>query len=61
MKKEQERSNKYYALRKAGFTSVEANLLKDRTIKKVEYYCEINLNYLKWRNEIIKQEGRKHD
>lgn len=59
MKNEQERAEKYYKLRDAGFTSTEANLLKDRSWLKVKNYCEMNRNYLDWRNEIIRKEGRK--
>lgn len=58
MKNEETRAEKYFALRDAGFTSREANLLKDRSWKKVKNYIKINTDFLNWRNDIIKKDGR---
>ena len=53
-----ERGEKYKALREVGFTSREANLLKDRTWDKVNKYIAFQKEYIAKRNALLTQDGK---
>ena len=53
-----ERGEKYKALREVGFTSREANLLKDRTWDKVNKYIAFQKEYILRRNAILTEDGK---
>lgn len=59
MKKEKERSIKYYLLKEAGFNSREANQLKDYSWEKVNYFIDTNLKYKTYLDEQIRLRGKK--
>jgi hemerythrin superfamily protein len=56
---EQDRKDKYEAMRAVGFNSFEANKLKDRTWDKVKQYIEYRKAYNKYMNDLIERTGRK--
>jgi len=53
------RREKYSQLRQAGFSAKEANQLKDRTQSKIDELCQLNMEYLKQRNEMIVNQTKK--
>jgi len=57
-KNNQERVKKYQALREVGFTSREANLLKERTWDKINTYIAFQQDYLNKRNALLTKDGR---
>lgn len=58
MKNEQDRTQKYQILRQAGYTSKEANLLKDHSWAKVAKYVEVQQKYLAERNAMLTENSR---
>jgi hypothetical protein len=59
MKDENQRKVKYDLLRESGFTSVEANRLKDYSWDKVNYFVDMNMKYRTWLNEELNRKGKQ--
>lgn len=60
MRDEESRKVKYSLLKEAGFTSREANKLKDYSWDKVNYFIEANYNYKSWLNHEIKVRSKNY-
>lgn len=53
------RKERYEALRAVGFTSYEANKLKDRTWEKVNEYIAYRKAYNEYMDKLIERTGQK--
>lgn len=54
------RKVRYQLLREAGFTSYEANRLKDYSLEKIEYFIDMNKKYKEWLKHEVNAKGKKH-
>lgn len=57
-KTEATRIEKYHILRQVGYTSKEANLLKDHSWEKVAEYVSMQKEYFEKRNAILTKNSR---
>ena len=58
MDKEKRKEN-YRRLRKAGFTSKDANMLKNRSASKVDYLVQQMHNFTAWKEQAIARSSGK--
>lgn len=58
MKAVNDRSQKYKILRQVGYTSKEANLLKDHSWAKVADYVSMQKEYMERRNALLTKNGK---
>ena len=55
----EKRKDNYRRLREAGFTSKDANMLKNRSEYKIDYLCESMRNFTAWKEKAIEKSSGK--